>query len=170
MVKVVDCRICGDPNSVLRFAFIEFTDEGNLRLTPLSVHVLKGIFVLIVNVRNLGPFDWLHCWCLVMQKVQGLLWVWQGQCLDFTLLGCCPLRQLLHQLTRRSCQGYRVFLSWSLHFWELWNVLILWWLIVFIYFQIDSNFYLQNEDEREMCARTIYCTNIDKKVIFLNTV
>ncbi|KAM7278324.1 hypothetical protein ACFE04_005458 [Oxalis oulophora] len=24
---VVDCRICGDPNSVLRFAFIEFTDE-----------------------------------------------------------------------------------------------------------------------------------------------
>lgn len=29
-MKVVDCRICGDPNSVLRFAFIEFTDEGNV--------------------------------------------------------------------------------------------------------------------------------------------
>ena len=28
LMKVVDCRICGDPNSVLRFAFIEFTDEG----------------------------------------------------------------------------------------------------------------------------------------------
>lgn len=27
-VQVVDCRVCGDPNSVLRFAFIEFTDEG----------------------------------------------------------------------------------------------------------------------------------------------
>lgn len=27
-VKVVDCRVCGDPNSVLRFAFVEFTDEG----------------------------------------------------------------------------------------------------------------------------------------------
>ncbi|KAL8265658.1 hypothetical protein R6Q59_003002 [Mikania micrantha] len=25
--SVVDCRVCGDPNSVLRFAFIEFTDE-----------------------------------------------------------------------------------------------------------------------------------------------
>ena len=24
--------------------------------------------------------------------------------------------------------------------------------------------FLQSEDEREMCARTIYCTNIDKKV------
>ncbi|RRT56655.1 hypothetical protein B296_00021308, partial [Ensete ventricosum] len=27
-VRVVDCRMCGDPNTVLRFAFIEFTDEG----------------------------------------------------------------------------------------------------------------------------------------------
>lgn len=25
---VVDCRICGDPNSTLRFAFVEFTSEG----------------------------------------------------------------------------------------------------------------------------------------------
>ena len=23
---------------------------------------------------------------------------------------------------------------------------------------------IQSEDEREMCSRTIYCTNIDKKV------
>ena len=29
ILKVVDCRVCGDPNSVLRFAFIEFSDEGN---------------------------------------------------------------------------------------------------------------------------------------------
>ena len=26
--KVVDCRICGDPNSVLHFAFVEFYNEG----------------------------------------------------------------------------------------------------------------------------------------------
>jgi hypothetical protein len=25
--------------------------------------------------------------------------------------------------------------------------------------------YSQSEDEREMCSRTIYCTNIDKKVV-----
>lgn len=24
--KIVDCRICGDPNSAMRFAFIEFMD------------------------------------------------------------------------------------------------------------------------------------------------
>ncbi|KAL3838024.1 hypothetical protein ACJIZ3_022615 [Penstemon smallii] len=28
---VVDCRVCGDPNSVLRFAFVEFTDEEGAR-------------------------------------------------------------------------------------------------------------------------------------------
>jgi len=27
-------------------------------------------------------------------------------------------------------------------------------------------FDLQSDDEREMCARTIYCTNIDKKVCY----
>lgn len=26
-LKVVDCRVCGDPHSVLRFAFVEFADE-----------------------------------------------------------------------------------------------------------------------------------------------
>ncbi|KAL4554478.1 hypothetical protein LXL04_039309 [Taraxacum kok-saghyz] len=29
--QVVDCRICGDPNSGLRFAFIEFTNEEGAR-------------------------------------------------------------------------------------------------------------------------------------------
>ncbi|EEE65842.1 hypothetical protein OsJ_21610 [Oryza sativa Japonica Group] len=29
--QVVDCRICGDPNSVLRFAFIEFADDVGAR-------------------------------------------------------------------------------------------------------------------------------------------
>lgn len=31
LLQVVDCRVCGDPNSVLRFAFIEFTDEGIIK-------------------------------------------------------------------------------------------------------------------------------------------
>ncbi|KAJ4770026.1 Polyadenylate-binding protein-interacting protein 9 [Rhynchospora pubera] len=29
--QVVDCRICGDPRSILRFAFIEFSDEAGAR-------------------------------------------------------------------------------------------------------------------------------------------
>ena len=32
------------------------------------------------------------------------------------------------------------------------------------YFIYDCN-QMQSEDEREMCARTVYCTNIDKKVL-----
>lgn len=29
---------------------------------------------------------------------------------------------------------------------------------------------IQSEDEKEMCARTVYCTNIDKKVSIKYTV
>lgn len=34
-MKVVDCRVCGDPKSSLRFAFIEFTDEGSIVIVNL---------------------------------------------------------------------------------------------------------------------------------------
>lgn len=44
---MVDCRICGDPNSVLRFAFIEFTDEGTAEYLSNRIYVDK--YVLIVN-------------------------------------------------------------------------------------------------------------------------
>ena len=33
-----------------------------------------------------------------------------------------------------------------------------------------NGFYIQSEDEREMCARTVYCTNIDKEVYALLSV
>ncbi|KAL4558803.1 hypothetical protein LXL04_037005 [Taraxacum kok-saghyz] len=76
--QVVDCRICGDPNSVLRFAFIEFTNDEGAR-----------------NALSLAG----------------------------TMLGYCPVRVLPSKTAIAP-----------------------------------------SEDEREMCARTIYCTNIDKKV------
>ncbi|KAI5061165.1 hypothetical protein GOP47_0023670 [Adiantum capillus-veneris] len=84
--QVVDCRVCGDPNSVLRFAFVEFTDEEGAR-RALS---LAG-----------------------------------------TMLGFYPVRVLPSKTA-----------------------------IV----PVNPTFLPQSEDEREMCARTIYCTNIDKKV------
>ena len=52
-VKVVDCRICGDPNSVLRFAFIEFTDEGNLdHITSFLVYNCEMVFGLVMHVKT----------------------------------------------------------------------------------------------------------------------
>ncbi|KAK6948019.1 Ataxin-2, C-terminal [Dillenia turbinata] len=84
--QVVDCRVCGDPNSVLRFAFIEFTDEEGAR-AALS---LAG-----------------------------------------TMLGYYPVRVLPSKTAIAP---------------------------------VNPTFLPRNEDEREMCARTIYCTNIDKKV------
>lgn len=84
--QVVDCRICGDPNSVLRFAFIEFTDEEGAR----AALTLAG-----------------------------------------TMLGYYPVRVLPSKTAIAP---------------------------------VNPTFLPRSEDEREMCARTIYCTNIDKKV------
>ncbi|KAL8233076.1 hypothetical protein R6Q57_002854 [Mikania cordata] len=84
--QVVDCRVCGDPNSVLHFAFIEFTDEEGAR-----------------NALSLSG----------------------------TMLGYYPVRVLPSKTAIAP---------------------------------VNPTFLPQSEDEREMCARTIYCTNIDKKV------
>ncbi|XP_059292549.1 polyadenylate-binding protein-interacting protein 11-like [Lycium ferocissimum] len=84
--QVVDCRICGDPNSVLRFAFVEFTDEEGAR-----------------NALSLAG----------------------------TMLGFYPVKVLPSKTAIAP---------------------------------VNPTFLPRSEDEREMCARTIYCTNIDKKV------
>ncbi|KAK1353891.1 polyadenylate-binding protein-interacting protein 8-like [Heracleum sosnowskyi] len=84
--QVVDCRICGDPHSRLRFAFVEFGDEYSAR-AALS--------------------------------------------LDGTLLGFSPIKVLPSKTA---------------------------------ILPVNPTFLPKSEDEREMCARTVYCTNIDKKV------
>ncbi|CAA3011662.1 polyadenylate-binding -interacting 11-like [Olea europaea subsp. europaea] len=84
--QVVDCRVCGDPNSVLRFAFIEFTDEEGAQ-----------------NALSLGGI----------------------------MLGYYPLKVLPSKTAIAP---------------------------------VNPTFLPRSEDEREMCARTIYCANIDKKV------
>ncbi|GLT48302.1 hypothetical protein SLA2020_219350 [Shorea laevis] len=84
--QVVDCRICGDPNSVLRFAFVEFYDEESARAA--------------LNLSG-------------------------------TMLGYYPVRVLPSKTAIAP---------------------------------VNPTFLPRSEDEREMCSRTIYCTNIDKKV------
>ncbi|KAK6120523.1 hypothetical protein DH2020_045718 [Rehmannia glutinosa] len=84
--QVVDCRVCGDPNSVLRFAFVEFTDEEGAR-----------------NALSLAG----------------------------TMLGFYPVRVLPSKTAIAP---------------------------------VNPTFLPRSDDEREMCVRTIYCTNIDKKV------
>ncbi|KAJ6292894.1 hypothetical protein OIU78_024967, partial [Salix suchowensis] len=84
--QVVDCRICGDPHSVLRFAFVEFAVEQGARAA-----------------LNLGG----------------------------TMLGYYPVRVLPSKTA---------------------------------ILPVNPTFLPQSEDEREMCTRTVYCTNIDKKI------
>eukprot|EP00262_Sarcandra_glabra_P021724 TRINITY_DN929_c0_g1_i3.p1 TRINITY_DN929_c0_g1~~TRINITY_DN929_c0_g1_i3.p1 ORF type:complete len:333 (-),score=24.07 TRINITY_DN929_c0_g1_i3:214-1212(-) len=84
--QVVDCRVCGDPNSVLRFAFVEFTDEEGARAA-----------------LSLGG----------------------------TMLGFYPVRVLPSKTAIAP---------------------------------VNPTYLPRSEEEREMCTRTVYCTNIDKKV------
>ncbi|KAG8364797.1 hypothetical protein BUALT_Bualt18G0036100 [Buddleja alternifolia] len=84
--QVVDCRVCGDPHSRLRFAFVEFSDEYSAR----AALALSG-----------------------------------------TLLGFSPIKVLPSKTA---------------------------------ILPVNPTFLPRSEDEREMCARTVYCTNIDKKV------
>ncbi|KAK8692770.1 hypothetical protein V6N13_070377 [Hibiscus sabdariffa] len=83
---VVDCRICGDTNSVLRFAFVEFYKEEDAKAA--------------LNLSG-------------------------------TVLGFYPLKVMPSKTAIAP---------------------------------VNPTFLPRSEDEREMCARTIYCTNIDKKV------
>ncbi|KAJ0977348.1 hypothetical protein J5N97_012822 [Dioscorea zingiberensis] len=84
--KVVDCRVCGDTNSVLRFAFIEFADDHGARAA-----------------LSLGG----------------------------TMLGFYPVRVLPSKTA---------------------------------ILPVNPTFLPKSDDEKEMVTRTVYCTNIDKKV------
>ncbi|CAH8295187.1 unnamed protein product [Eruca vesicaria subsp. sativa] len=84
--QVVDCRVCGDPNSLLRFAFVEFTSEEGAR-AALS---MSG-----------------------------------------TVLGFYPLKVLPSKTAIAP---------------------------------VNPTFLPRSEIEREMCMRTVYCTNIDKRI------
>ncbi|KAI4363699.1 hypothetical protein MLD38_019886 [Melastoma candidum] len=84
--QVVDCRVCGDPNSCLRFAFIEFPeDEGTKAALGLS----------------------------------GMM------------LGFYPVRVMPSKTAIAP---------------------------------VNPTLLPRSDDEREMCSRTVYCTNIDRKV------
>ncbi|EPS66691.1 hypothetical protein M569_08086, partial [Genlisea aurea] len=84
--QVVDCRVCGDPHSRLRFAFVEFSDDYSAKLA--------------LNLSG-------------------------------ALVGFSPLKVLPSKTA---------------------------------ILPVNPSFLPRSEDEREMCARTVYCTNIDKNV------
>ncbi|CAG7888473.1 unnamed protein product [Brassica rapa] len=104
--QVVDCRVCGDPNSLLRFAFVEFTNEGKF----LSLLVNKYCF-LTNNLSAEGARAALS--------------------MSGTVLGFYPLKVLPSKTAIAP---------------------------------VNPTFLPRSEDERAMCMRTVYCTNIDKRI------
>ncbi|KAG6756314.1 hypothetical protein POTOM_039741 [Populus tomentosa] len=108
--QVVDCRICGDPRSVLRFAFVEFAVERELTAPS---NILRG-------KSSFKPWR-DHARILSSQSA--------------TFKNCYPSSE-----SYISPSGMNEFYYGLL---KLCN---------------------SSEDEREMCTRTVYCTNIEKKV------
>ncbi|KAH6816829.1 CTC-interacting domain 12 [Perilla frutescens var. frutescens] len=47
--QVVDCRVCGDPRSILRFAFVEFTDENGARAALTLSGTMLGYYPIKVS-------------------------------------------------------------------------------------------------------------------------
>ncbi|XP_075506467.1 polyadenylate-binding protein-interacting protein 9-like [Primulina tabacum] len=84
--QVVDCRVCGDPHSRLRFAFVEFLNDYSAKSA-------------------------LHL---------------NGTLLGFSRVKVLPSKTAI--------------------------------------LPVNPTFLPRSEDERDMCMRTVYCTNIDKKV------
>ena len=57
-VKVVDCRICGDPHSVLRFAFVEFADDRKFWLLDFLKCYNKKLSCHSYLMTHTTKFTW----------------------------------------------------------------------------------------------------------------
>lgn len=92
LLQVVDCRVCGDPNSVLRFAFVEFTDEG------MGMWIDRILFKVHCDTMN-SDLIWHVSWNLEYVSDYSTLWWWvegarAALCLAGTMLGYYPVRVL----------------------------------------------------------------------------
>ena len=69
--QIVDCRVCGDPNSAMRFAFIEFCSEDgvqSVRAICMSAHLVPGMastaasagsnLICLASIRAASVPDW----------------------------------------------------------------------------------------------------------------
>ncbi|PSS32959.1 Polyadenylate-binding protein [Actinidia chinensis var. chinensis] len=209
--QVVDCRVCGDPNSVLHFAFIEFTDEEGARnalslaltnhkpVSQFSGHlgyannfvmqtnsaIVNGNTARRVDVkknnynqgkrrmnsrtsmaqqedvirRTVYVSDIDH---QVTEEQLAALFINCGQVVDCRV--CGDPNSVLHFafIEFTDEEGARNALSLAGTMLGYYPVRVLPSKTAIA--PVNPTFLPRSEDEREMCARTIYCTNIDKKV------
>ena len=135
--QVVDCRMCGDPNSAMRFAFIEFYHEDSVQ----KVGSLLAWVVLHFPQLYQALFR-IHSVCnrmcspphpAVLSTAWPLnAWCWQAiATMNGARVGAYPLRVLPSKTA-----------------------------IV----PVNNHFLPRTPEERELCGRTVYVANIDKKV------
>lgn len=110
--RVVDCRVCGDPNSAMKFAFIEFLEEAAVKM----VSILQCSCRTFVDARRHSSICFFYMQALTRNGI---------------VLGTYPLRVLPSKTA-----------------------------IV----PVNNQYLPRTEVERELCGRTVYAANIDKKV------
>ena len=50
--RVVDCRVCGDPNSAMKFAFIEFLEQTAVKTVRLNANIIVNLPILPALAGN----------------------------------------------------------------------------------------------------------------------
>ena len=86
--KVVDCRVCGDPNSAMRFAFIEFAEDDAVQRVRKTF--LTSPFPGLSVRWFVGP---CFAWSVQMLQLADMTrWWTQAIKLNGTVLGLYPLR------------------------------------------------------------------------------
>ena len=111
--------------------------------------------------HSLSYCNHLHC------KIVSAEGAHEALSLGGTMLGYYPVRVLpsktailpvnptfLPRVIKHTYMFHYFKFGFSFQFWIYFDIYYVWCL-------------MQSEDEREMCSRTIYCTNIDKKVKML---
>ena len=111
----MDCRVCGDPNSAMKFAFIEFLEEAAVKtVSPLIALACYQLFSMSAEVEFRSRLGWL-----------------QALSRNGIVMGMYPVRVLPSKTA-----------------------------IV----PVNNQYLPRTEVERELCGRTVYAANIDKKV------
>ena len=133
--QVVDCRMCGDPNSAMRFAFIEFYHEDSVQKVWPPLLARLGLAALSAAVTKVlcAHTEVQHgqiCSAVSAWPVKALCWQAIAT-MNGARVGAYPLRVLPSKTA-----------------------------IV----PVNNHFLPRTPEERELCGRTVYVANIDKKV------
>ena len=152
--QIMDCRVCGDPHTAMRFAFIEFEEESAVQQVDIQPALMQdGLF----HNHNNGCQTFCPCQSLP-QAILSL------KCADHVLMLHC---MLVSAASRRMYALYSTFLAaqaikLSGHVVGAYPLRVRPSKTAIV--PVNRTYLPRTDEERELCSRTVYAANIDKKV------